>query len=101
MSTIWDHVPPPSTPDSHSREAAERIKGVAFTIRNEVLLTIARRGPIAEWEIERILDLPGNTVRPRVWELMKQGAILRTDERGTTPSGRSCYLYVVDHGTVL
>lgn len=92
--SIWD-IQPPSTPDPVSKAAAASIVGVAGTLRRNVFLTVSAMAPVAEWQIEHTLQLAGNTVRPRIWELMKAGLIERTEERGRTPSGRSCYLYVI------
>lgn len=91
--SVWDA--PPSTSDENSQAAAASMIASAGTLRRVVLSCIGNNRGIAEWDLERRLSLPGNTVRPRVWELLKAGVIRRLDEKGVTPSGRACYLYVI------
>ena len=93
--TLWDGWPPPSTPDENSQEAAESVILSAGTWRRRVAEYVAEHGPVAEWQIERGLRLAGNTTRPRVWELHRAGVIRRIEAKGTTPSGRACWRYVV------
>ena len=62
---------PPSEPVDTSWEAAGRIQPHVSQLREQVYQYIASRGEFGatEREIEHGLTLPGNTVRPRLWEL--------------------------------
>ncbi len=70
---------PPSVAIDTSEAAALAIQPKAGTLRSRVLSVIRGRGPrgATEREIEYVLRLPGNTVRPRLWEL-----------EGNVPAGR-------------
>lgn len=98
QQTLWPsrdvrYPAPPSTPEPHSLAAAAAILPVVGTRRAIVLQAIQDHGPIAEWQLEALLGWPGNTIRPRIWELIQVGLIER---QGTipTPSGRTSWLYV-------
>jgi hypothetical protein len=93
--TIWDGWAPPTTTNEYSREAAESMIGRAGTIRFKTARFIRWQGPLAEYEIELSLRLRGNTVRPRLKELMNAGIITLDPEPGITPSGRRCGRYVI------
>jgi hypothetical protein len=86
--------PPPTTADEMSREAASSMLDAAGGIRRKVAECIKRHGPVAEWRVEEILGLEGNTVRPRIWELRKAGLVAHLGS-GLTPSGRKCHLYAL------
>jgi hypothetical protein len=88
----------PAAPDPRSREAAEGIAPVAGSLRARVLALIVARGVMSEQEVEQALGLPGNTVRPRLWELERDGAIRKAD-KGTTASGRACWRYAAIEGS--
>ena len=89
---LWSSLP--TTADENSREAAESMVLSAGNLRRSVMQVIARWGPIAEWQVSEHLNMAGNTTRPRIYELHHAGYIERAKEKGTTPSGRSCWLYV-------
>ena len=90
--SLWDTMTPPTTADPMSAEAAASMVGPAKPLRLRVLEAILRREPVAEWELEEQLGMPGNTLRPRLWELTRAGLVAR-GAGGTTPAGRACYLY--------
>lgn len=73
-----------------SREAAESMRETAASARGRVLRMIAGRGQFGatRYEIEQILVMSGNTVRPRVVELLKAGLVEETDQRRLTGTGR-------------
>ena len=85
---------PPSMPDENSEAASDAIEPVAGTLRARVLAAVKEHGPVAEHELERILVTSGNTIRPRLWELERDGRIERHPEKGRTPSGRACWRYI-------
>lgn len=89
--SLWE---PPSTPDPVSKAAAVSVKESAGNLRRAVLMAIVNYGPISAWMLEEGLEMSGDTVRPRLWELERHGMIVKTTAKGTTPSGRACYLYV-------
>jgi predicted ArsR family transcriptional regulator len=94
--SLWDAMPPPDPPpttaDPMSRAAADSIAALAGAVRRRVAEYVNAHEPVAEWTIERELGLSGNTVRPRLWELMRAD-LVETAGRGITPSGRECHLY--------
>lgn len=93
--SVWDGWATPSSPDENSMAAASSVLGSAGSLRRQVAAAIAESGPYAEWELEVLLHRSGNTIRPRVVELHQAGVIARVEEKGTTPSGRSCWLYAI------
>ena len=96
---LWDAIStPPSTANEFSREAAESVLGSAGTLRRRVAAYVRDHEEVygvavEEWGIEDGLDLHGNTVRPRLWELQRHGIIELDPEPGVTPSGRRCGRY--------
>ena len=87
--------PPPSTADENSQAAALSMVGPVGSIRRRVAEYIDRYGPVGTWEIERDAHMKHETISARVWELYRAGVIDRHPAKGTTPSGRSCWRYVV------
>ena len=87
--------PPPSQGDENSDAAADSMESLADSKRRQVYELLSESGPLAEWQIERKLGWPGNTVRPRLWELEKAGRITKGPDKNFTPSGRSAWLYRV------
>jgi hypothetical protein len=80
-----------------SREAAEQIRPQAANLRESVLRAMLKtpgEGATAE-EIEELTGLAGNTVRPRLIELVERGQIAKTDRKRATRSGRNAVIYVV------
>jgi predicted transcriptional regulator len=76
--------------------AAEIIRPSAAAIRARVADHVARCGDFGatEQEIEQALALPGNTVRPRLWELEKAGQVVKSIKTRLTRSGRQARVYV-------
>lgn len=83
---------PPSNGDPNSDEAADAIAATAGKKRAEVLAAIVARGGATEREIEEATGLGGNTVRPRLVELERDGAI-RKAGRVKNENGRSVWRY--------
>ena len=77
-----------------SREAAMRIVGEANNQRARILLELYRHdGGLCAFEIEQLLGMSGNTVRPRLVELARHGHVRATDETRLTPSGRPAAIW--------
>ena len=93
--TLFDDWAPPTRKDENSTAAAEAITALAGDQRRRVAQFIADRGPVAEWEVAEGLGLSRPTSTPRIWELRKAGVISRVEVKGRTPSGRSCWRYVI------
>ena len=91
---VAEPKPPPTTADVMSRAAAASMLDAAGGIRRRVAECISQYGPVAEWRIEEILGIEGNTVRPRIWEL-RHAKLVESRGSGLTPSGRRCHLYVL------
>jgi predicted ArsR family transcriptional regulator len=78
-----------------SRAAAESVKPHAATLREQVFEYIDRQsivGATAD-EIEADLELSGNTVRPRLVELRRDGRICDSGNTRKTRTGRSAVVY--------
>jgi hypothetical protein len=83
---------PPSAAVDTSEAAALKVQVIAGTLRAIVLGAIRSRGSrgATERELEHLLALPGNTIRPRLWELegnvpagrpLRQAFIYKSDEK--------------------
>lgn len=79
-----------------SEQAATSIAGVARTLRDRVLWTIAAapHGLTAD-EVAARLHKSILSVRPRVSELRRQGEIRQTSKRGKNESGMSASVWIV------
>jgi predicted transcriptional regulator len=86
----------PSVPVDTSVAAAEAIRPSAAAIRERVADLVSRCGDFGatEQEIEAALALPGNTVRPRLWELEKAGQVVKSIKTRPTRAGRQARVYV-------
>ena len=80
---------PPHNGTVNSKRAAERVKPSAAVARLIVFEAISNAGihGLTREEIEAVTGLPGNTVRPRVWDLMKTNAIEEGGEVRPCKSG--------------
>ncbi len=89
---LWDSLP--TTADPNSQAAAESMVLSAGNLRRAVFMAVEKWGPISAQELEVHLEMDGNTLRPRLWELRRAGYIERVPEKGLTSSGRACWRYV-------
>lgn len=66
-----------------SREAAERMAEQPTRIRrdHESILNVLLSGPKTDKEIQSILNMSGDTQRPRRGELVAMGRVVNTGER--------------------
>jgi len=102
MTRRSPHDPPHNGTDT-SAAAAESVREKATRLRRLVFETVAREFPggLTRQEIESLTGLAGNTVRPRVWELVLDYGLLRdTDERRLTRSRRLASVVVMVPGAV-
>lgn len=81
------------TPVAKGREtsldaAASMAGGKAATLREKVYREISLNGGNTDEELADLLDIPGNTVRPRRRELELDGRIQDSGDRRATASGR-------------
>ena len=90
--------PPFAAQSATSREAAERIKGHAATLRNEVFDFIRRCGAHGATtdEVEVALGLRHQTASPRVYELVNENPprLVLTQALRKTRSGRNAGVYL-------
>ena len=94
--TLWDNNWPPTTgPDENSRAAAASVISVVGSRRRLAAEYIASHGPVAEWEVGEALGLIRPASTPIIYELHRAGVIERHERKGTTPSGRACWRYVI------
>ncbi len=90
METLWDTAPHNQT--STSIAAAHELTD-AVTLRERVYDAIAAApAGLTREELERVTGLSGNTVRPRVWELVRAGRITTCGTRPTTSGRRAAVL---------
>ena len=87
-------ISPPFSNSTTSREAAESIAPKSWTLRGCVLLYLKRApdGSTAQ-DIEQGLELSGNTVRPRIRELVKAGLVYDSGETRVLASGRKAIIW--------
>ena len=87
---------PPSVRVDTSEAAAASIATDATKIRDRVEDFIRRCGMFGatEQEVEDGLALSGNTARPRLWELEKEGRVMKSTRTRQTRSGRKARVYV-------
>jgi hypothetical protein len=73
-----------------SRAAAHAARGSAKAQRLLVLGALRNAGDagLTREDLQYLLDLPGDSVRPRVWQLLQQGLIAVSDRQRATFSGR-------------
>lgn len=83
---------PLSHSDPNSLAAAKSVERSSVVQRQRVLNFIRAGDPVASWQIEEALHLSGNSVRPRIVELMEEGRIERCGHNYTR-SGRKAHLY--------
>jgi predicted ArsR family transcriptional regulator len=69
----------------------------AATQRARIFVYLVRRGNAGATleELESVLMLPGNTVRPRRLELEEKGLVADSGKRRSTVSGRLAIVWVV------
>ncbi len=100
---LFDWTPPPGYPESPgskepttSRDAAEKIKPIAKTLRDQVLaaLRIAWPSGLTADEAAAKLSRHELSIRPRLSELRKMGAIEATTVRRQNASGMSAIVWV-------
>jgi hypothetical protein len=95
--------PPPHNGTRTSIAAADSVRSKAARQRDEVFACIlSRPGGVTREEIQEALGLDGNSVRPRVWELLGNGGhaqrIRETGELRQGKSGRSMEVLVAAFG---
>jgi hypothetical protein len=100
---LFERAPDPpahhNAPET-SREAAERIRPKAETLRAAVLGYLVGRGKqgATDEEIQDGLCMSPNTERPRRQELEHMGFVERTQDRRLTRSGRPAVVWVAKGG---
>lgn len=89
------YEPPYARTSETSREAAESIKPSLGRLQEAIFMFIrdaGEHGATAD-EIHRETLLAGNTIRPRLLELIESGKIEKTDVKRKTQSGRNAFVY--------
>ena len=66
-----------------SRDAAERMTAQPNRVRrdHESILNVLRSGPKTDRELQTILNMSGDTERPRRGELVKMGRVRNTGQK--------------------
>ena len=83
----------PSVPVDTSEDAAASVKGLTNRMRAAILTFIKEFGGVTEEDVEVWLKLPGNSVRPRLWELEQMGKIVKSEDKRKNRSGRWARVY--------
>ena len=84
---------PPDNGTSTSREAAVKIMPHADTQRAEILAVIAASDAgLTREQVGEITGLAGDSVRPRVYELIAARVVRQTEDTRLTHSGRRAYI---------
>lgn len=94
MQLEMDFTAPYQAHSGTSREAASSIRGKSARLRESVLEEL-RSNPATDEEIGRILNLEGNTCRPRRVELVDLGLVEDSGQRRKTASGRNAVVWRV------
>jgi hypothetical protein len=101
LDLIADALTPPSNGTPTSNEAARRIRPHAAALREQIRAYIEGRGMggATADEIETMLRIPGNTVRPRLVELVALGrlglpGVCKLGQQRATRSGRMAEVYI-------
>ena len=91
-TSVYDPLPAPAAKDSDtSVEAAKNIGPVVPRLQKLVLETVAKHpAGVTREEIEALTGLDGNTVRPRVRELLDEGKLAIAPYTGRTKHGNRC-----------
>jgi transcription initiation factor IIE alpha subunit len=91
-----DEAHPPYVPSSDTSYAAARsVRHSAPAQREAVFATLYARGPSTAEELEIILGLAGNSIRPRLVELRRDGRVVDTGRRRRTQSQRYAVVWAV------
>lgn len=107
MSDLFDWKPKPGYPSqpgwkepTTSRDAAEKIKPIAKTLRDQALeaLRVSWPGGLTADEIAAKLGRSELSIRPRISELRELRAIEPSTRRGTNASGMTAIVWVARHG---
>jgi len=84
---------PPASNDTTSRAAADAIRPHRESLRDRVLGTIKCLNGATAWDIEFGTGLSGNTVRPRLRELVQAGRVYDSGETRRLASGRKAIIW--------
>ena len=84
---------PPFSNSTTSRDAAESIVPVSKSLRYVIWRTIVVANGCTAQGIEKHLGISGNTVRPRIRELVKAGRVYDSGETQLLPSGRKAIIW--------
>ena len=99
LAGIQRPTPRPAAVAGTTIDARRQIRAQSDRIRERVLRAIADAGSrgVTDAELERILGLSGNTLRPRRRELETAGLVVDSHRRRPTASGRSAIVWVCAH----
>lgn len=92
---LWMEPTPAHNGTRTSVDAAHAIKPHVAAQRSRVAVCIASAGALGRTaqEIESMLSLSGNTVRPRICELREHGVIRDNGRTRKSSSGRACVVW--------
>ncbi len=91
---LYTQTSPKAAPVEARREAREAIRPIVGDLHRQVLDALRVRPQTGE-ELEASTGLVGNTLRPRLIELLALGKVRRNGERRPTRSGRHAAVWEV------
>jgi len=88
----------PSVPTATSEAAADAVNPVSAKVLREKVFQAIKDAPdgLTDEEIQLLLDLSGNTQRPRRWELSHKQGRIRTSGTRETQAGRQANVWVAN-----
>lgn len=93
QSDLWSSIPPPHVRGSEtSAAAADSVRVTAESQRGRIYDLLLFHGAKSREEIGQLLDIGGDSVRPRVRELMKLKLIEVAPRTTVTTKGRAAEL---------
>jgi predicted ArsR family transcriptional regulator len=84
--------------DGTSREAADKMRRPALTLRDRVLDLLSQGYRLTADEIADVLHESILSIRPRVSELHRRGLVQRSSVRRKNPSGMQAHVWVAAAG---
>lgn len=87
-------------PHNNSQTSRDAADSIAHAIESQMVLVreaIAAAGELGMTrpELCAVLDLPGDSVRPRCWQLMRDGLVRDSGRTRVTPRGRKAEVLVI------
>ena len=89
------NLPPFAKSSETSRKAAISMHHETPSLRVKVYGLLLTFGGMTAEEIQTAMNTSGSTIRPRIWELRKEGRVVDSGETRPTRSGRQATIWRV------